>query len=154
MRYRFSLLISLTLTLALGATAARPAGSATELPSRLTDQEFWQLSESMSEPNGMFQSDNLLSNEVVFARILPDLVAKAKPGGVYLGVGPEQNFTYMAATSPRMAFITDIRRGNLHLQLMYKACSSCPPTARSSSRASSPNRAGPGSRHRQRSPRS
>jgi hypothetical protein len=121
MRYRFSLLISFTLVLALGAAAARPAGSATELPSRLTDQEFWQLSESMSEPNGMFQSDNLLSNEVVFARILPDLVAKAKPGGVYLGVGPEQNFTYMAATSPRMAFITDIRRGNLHVQLMYKA---------------------------------
>ena len=40
---------------------------------------------------------------------------------MYLGVGPEQNFTYIAAMRPRMAFITDIRRGNLHLQLMYKA---------------------------------
>jgi hypothetical protein len=69
----------------------------------------------------MFTSDNLLSNEQVFARLLPDLLAKTKPGGVYLGVGPEQNFTYMAAMKPRMAFITDIRRGNLHLQLMYKA---------------------------------
>src|SRR6185436_17522061 len=118
---RLPLLIAFTLTLAFGSTVARLAGSASELPSRLTDQEFWQLSESVSEPNGAFSSDNLLSNELVFSRILPDLAAKTKPGGVYLGVGPEQNFTYMAAMKPRMAFITDIRRSNLHLQLMYKA---------------------------------
>jgi hypothetical protein len=120
-RYRLPLLISLTLALAFGTTAAQLAGSTPELPSRLTDQEFWQLSESISEPNGAFQSDNLLSNELVFPRMVPELVSKTKPGGVYLGVGPEQNFTYMAAMKPRMAFITDIRRGNLHLQLMYKA---------------------------------
>ena len=52
---------------------------------------------------------------------MPELVARTKPGGVYLGVGPEQNFTYIAAMKPRMVFITDIRRGNLHVQLMYKA---------------------------------
>ena len=92
-----------------------------DLPEKLTDQEFWALTESMSEPNGSFQSDNLLSNELVFARMVPDLVARTKPGGVYLGVGPEQNFTYIAAMKPKMAFITDIRRGNLHMQLMYKA---------------------------------
>ena len=38
-----------------------------------------------------------------------------------VGVGPEQNFTYIAGLEPKMAFITDIRRGNLHLHLMYKA---------------------------------
>ncbi len=38
-----------------------------------------------------------------------------------MGVGPEQNFTYIAALQPKMAFITDIRRGNLELHLMYKA---------------------------------
>jgi hypothetical protein len=38
-----------------------------------------------------------------------------------MGVGPEQNFTYIAALKPRMVFIVDIRRGNLDLQLMYKA---------------------------------
>jgi hypothetical protein len=43
-----------------------------------------------------------------------------KPG-VYMGVGPEQNFTYIAALKPKMAIITDIRRGNLQLHLMYKA---------------------------------
>jgi len=105
----------------LSVGAIRPAAATVDLPTRLTDQEFWQLSGNLSEPNGVFQSDNLLSNEVVFGRLVPDLVARTKPGGVYLGVGPEQNFTYIAAMKPRMAFITDIRRGNLHLQLMYKA---------------------------------
>ena len=38
-----------------------------------------------------------------------------------MGVGPEQNFTYIVATKPSMAFIVDVRRGNLDLQLMYKA---------------------------------
>jgi hypothetical protein len=38
-----------------------------------------------------------------------------------MGVGPEQNFTYIAALKPKMAFIVDVRRGNLDLQLMYKA---------------------------------
>ena len=38
-----------------------------------------------------------------------------------MGVGPEQNFTYIAALKPAMVFIVDIRRGNLDLQLMYKA---------------------------------
>ncbi|MFI5178573.1 MAG: hypothetical protein ACHQO8_08420 [Vicinamibacterales bacterium] len=112
----------LLLTLALAALTSRLSLLATaDLPARLGDQEFWQLSDTLSEPNGQFQSDNLLSNELVFARILPDLVARTKPGGVYLGVGPEQNFTYIAAMKPRMVFITDIRRGNLELQLMYKA---------------------------------
>lgn len=95
--------------------------AAADLPSRLSDREFWRLTEDLSEPNGFFQSDNLLSNELYFSRVVPPLVAQTKPGGVYLGVGPEQNFTYIAAIRPRIAIITDIRRGNLHLQLMYKA---------------------------------
>ena len=122
-RTRFLLFAPLTLALVVvGGLAASPLGlAATDVPARLTNQEFWQLTEDLSEPDGTFSSDNLLSNERVFARLVPELVAKAKPGGVYLGVGPEQNFTYIAAIKPRIAFITDIRRGNLHLQLMYKA---------------------------------
>src|SRR5215472_11458493 len=38
-----------------------------------------------------------------------------------MGVGPEQNFTYISALKPKMVFIVDIRRGNLDLQLLYKA---------------------------------
>ncbi len=94
------------------------------LPERLTDQEFWALSRSVSEPAGYFRGENitnLTSNELWFQYVIPDLVARVKPGTVYLGVGPEQNYTYMAATRPKMAIIFDIRRGNLDLQLLYKA---------------------------------
>jgi hypothetical protein len=75
----------------------------------------------LSESNGFFRSDNLLSNESYFQHVLTELVNTVKPGGVYMGVGPEQNFTYIAATKPAMVFIVDIRRGNRDLQLLYKA---------------------------------
>src|SRR5687767_6654502 len=100
---------------------AGQAPAARDIPAKLTDQEFWKLSEELSEPGGTFRSDNLLSNELGFPSVIGDLVARTKPGGVYIGVGPEQNFHYIVAIKPRMVFITDIRRGNLHLQLMYKA---------------------------------
>lgn len=103
------------------APALRLRAAADTLPARLNDKEFWDLSAAMSEDNGSFRSDNLLSNEIWFQTVIPDLLSKTRPGGVYLGVGPEQNFTYIAALKPKMAFITDIRRGNLHTQLMYKA---------------------------------
>jgi len=95
--------------------------AATTLPSRLSDHEFWQLSSDASEPDGYFRSDNLTSNETGFLRVVPELVARTKQGQVYLGVGPEQNFSYIAATRPALAIIFDIRRGNLLVQLMYKA---------------------------------
>jgi len=115
--------------LVLGLGVAAPLGPSTrllghqpiDLPASLTDKEFWELSQTMSEDDGAFQSDNLLSNELVFPYVVPDLIARTKQGGVYLGVGPEQNFTYMAAIRPGIAIITDVRRGNLHMQLMYKA---------------------------------
>ena len=96
------------------------------LPAALSDREFWALTEQLSEPDGFFRSnsgspDNLLSNEREVSTVAGALAGRVKPSGVYLGVGPEQNFTYIAATRPRIAFITDIRRGNLHLHLMYKA---------------------------------
>jgi hypothetical protein len=95
--------------------------SAAKLPARLTDAEFWTLIGDLSEANGTFRSENLLSNEARFQFVIPDLVEGVRPGGVYLGVGPEQNFTYIAAVKPAIAFIVDIRRGNLDLHLMYKA---------------------------------
>jgi hypothetical protein len=42
-------------------------------------------------------------------------------GGAYIGVGPGQNFSYIAAIRPKIAFILDIRRDNLLQQLMFKA---------------------------------
>ena len=97
------------------------ARAAETLPAQLTDQEFWKLSSESSEPDGTFRSDNLLSNESYFQYVIPKLNEISKSGRVYMGVGPEQNFTYIAALKPKMVFILDIRRGNLDLQLMYKA---------------------------------
>jgi hypothetical protein len=112
----------LTLALATSGSASQlPGLASSDLPTKLTDQEFWRLMDDMSEQSGVFPSDNLLSNELLFARVVPDLLAHTKPGGVFLGVGPEQNFTYIAALQPKAAFIADIRRANLQLQLMYKA---------------------------------
>jgi hypothetical protein len=95
--------------------------AAEKLPAQLTDEEFWTLSSESSEPDGSFRSDNLLSNESYFQFVIPKLKEITAPDRVYMGVGPEQNFTYIAAIKPKMAFILDIRRGNLDLQLMYKA---------------------------------
>ena len=107
--------------LAVCLLAPRLGAFPAELPASLTDKEFWDLSERMSEPNGTFISDNLVSNESSLSSVAAALAQRVPPGGAYLGVGPEQNFTYVAAIRPRMAFITDIRRGNLHMHLMYKA---------------------------------
>ena len=107
---------------AVSAPAQLVASRAADtLPARLTSAEFWRLSQDSSEPNGSFRSDNLVSNELWFQYVIPDLLARAPRGGVYVGVGPEQNFTFVAALKPEMVFITDIRRGNLHMHLMYKA---------------------------------
>lgn len=92
-----------------------------DVPERLSDRAFWELSQQLSEPDGTFRSDNLLSNELYYPEVLRDLTARVPSGGAYLGVGPEQNFHYIVALRPRMVFITDVRRGNLHLHLMYKA---------------------------------
>jgi hypothetical protein len=97
------------------------ASTAVDIPSSLSDREFWDLVEQVSEPNGEFQSDNFMSNEQGYQAVIPELVERAKPGRVYLGVGPEQNFPYILALKPALSIIFDIRRGNLHEHLLYKA---------------------------------
>ncbi|HEY5547484.1 MAG TPA: hypothetical protein VIK50_15630 [Gemmatimonadaceae bacterium] len=101
--------------------APQSAARAQGLPARLSDQQFWKLVTESSEADGFFQSDNLVSNELTLQYIIPELVKARAPGGVYLGVGPDQNFTYIAAMRPRAAFIVDIRRGAFLQHLMYKA---------------------------------
>ncbi|HUF47930.1 MAG TPA: hypothetical protein VMM93_08940 [Vicinamibacterales bacterium] len=123
MRLRLACVVLSAVVLAPGpiAYATGQAATADTLPARLSDEDFWQLSTALSEPGGYFRSDNLVSNELWFQWVIPNLVARAGTGGVYVGVGPEQNFTYVAALRPKMVFITDVRRGNLHTHLMYKA---------------------------------
>lgn len=119
---RYFLIATLTLMVNVGLLWGPLARVAAEqLPAQLTDEEFWKLSSESSESDGTFRSDNLLSNESYFQFVIPKLNEIATLGRVYMGVGPEQNFSYIASLKPKMAFIIDIRRGNLDLQLMYKA---------------------------------
>ena len=98
---------------------ATGACSQSTLSHALDDRAFWALSESLSEPPGSFAlSDNLVSNE---PRLAENARSIRRRGGVYIGVGPEQNFTYIARLRPSTAFIIDIRRENRSLHLLYKA---------------------------------
>jgi hypothetical protein len=100
----------------VGVVAAR--GS---IPARLADSTFWRLMREYSEPGGTFRSENLVSNETSLQYVLPDLVARLPRGGVYVGVAPDQNFTYVAALRPDIAFVVDIRHQNAMEHLLYKA---------------------------------
>ena len=76
---------------------------------------------SLSEPNGYFDTDNLISNERSYLGVLPVLDRLNVRGGAYIGVGPDQNFSYIAHIRPSVAYILDIRRDNLLLHLLFKA---------------------------------
>jgi hypothetical protein len=91
------------------------------LPAQLGDTEYWKMITEFSELDRTFQLEIITSNETSYQSILPDLMRVAKPGGTYFGVGPEQNFTYIAALQPKIAFIFDIRRDMMLEHLIYKS---------------------------------
>jgi hypothetical protein len=117
-----------TIAVAMTAPATTGAQLARSLPTSLSDREFWDFFTSMSEEGGSFPSENFVSNEQTYQHVIPTLQASLTPGGVYLGVGPEQNFTYIANLKPRLAVIFDIRRQNAMAHLMYKALFELSPT--------------------------
>src|SRR5689334_10553779 len=77
-----------TLTSALAATllAAAVLCAAETVPPSLSDPQFWKLVTDFSEPGGGFVFEMFMSNEETFQEILPDLLKRVQPGGVYLGV--------------------------------------------------------------------
>src|SRR6185295_8131787 len=83
------------------------AATAADLPSTISDKEFWRLVTDLSEQGGVF-SLQFMSNEDSAQFVIPKLKESTKKGGVFIGVGSEQNFTYVAAVEPRIAFIVDI----------------------------------------------
>jgi hypothetical protein len=105
------------------ATTAAPwrTVGAQKIPDRIDDATFWAMVVDMSEPGGYFRSDNFVSNETSFQQVIPRLKEAVGAGGVYVGVGPDQNFTYIAALKPRVAFVVDIRRQNMLQHLLYKS---------------------------------
>jgi hypothetical protein len=94
----------------------------------LSAQEFSRLIRDFSEEGGYFMSDNFTSSEDSYLTIVDKLQELAVTGGAYIGVGPEQNFTYIAKIRPRIAFIVDIRRQAMIQHLMYKAIFHLSPT--------------------------
>jgi len=120
-RSRFVLARAAVLIAVAATTVAPRVARAQDFPSKLSDSVFWKLVTDFSEPGGSFRSDNFVSNETMYQWVIPDLLRTTKPGGVYLGVGPDQNFTYIVALKPKISFIFDIRRQNMLTHLMYKA---------------------------------
>lgn len=110
------------------APERRPSRAVNRLPAQLADSTFWRLVTELSEPGGWFRSENYVSNETEWQVVIPTLTRAVPSGHAYLGVGPEQNFTYLAALDPGIAFIVDIRRQNLALHLYYKALFELAPT--------------------------
>src|SRR5207249_10894798 len=121
-RRRFTLTVILASFVFLGTLGVTtwPLVAAEELPKQLSDEAFWHLVTDFSEPGGFFRSDNFVSNEATFQWVIPDLKNNSRSGGVYLGVGQDQNFTYIVAKQPKMAFIFEIRRQNMIEHLMIK----------------------------------
>ena len=105
--------------IAVCMVATACAGHAPE--PRTTNQVFRELISSISEAPGYFDTDNLLSNERSYLHVLSDIRKAGIKGGAYLGVGPDQNFSYIAEIDPEIAFIIDIRRDNVLQHLMFKA---------------------------------
>jgi hypothetical protein len=120
-----ALLSASVLALALIANAASAQQSVWPLrgqPSEgLTAAEFSRLVRDLSEEGGYFRSDNFTSNETSYLHVVDKLRELGATGGAYIGVGPEQNFTYIAKVRPRIAFILDIRRQAMIQHLMFKA---------------------------------
>jgi hypothetical protein len=119
--------ICLGLTLALGivffGSGGRfPFGESlrTQVPVQITRAEFTGLIERLSEPEGYFDTDNFISNETSYLHVVPSLRENVRTGGAYIGVGPDQNFTYIVHSQPSIAIIADIRRQNLLQHLLFK----------------------------------
>jgi hypothetical protein len=114
----------LVAAVACGGKTGTPKGPGEPIP----DSAFAALSARISEPGGYFDTDNLISNETGYLKVLDALERIGVHGGAYVGVGPDQNFSYIAAINPRIAFIIDIRRDNLLQQLLFKALFERAPT--------------------------
>jgi hypothetical protein len=82
---------------------------------------FSALVARISEPGGYFDSDNIITNEASYLQVSSQLAKAGTHGGIYIGVGPDQNFSYIAMIRPAIAFMLDIRRDNLLEHLLFKS---------------------------------
>ncbi len=102
-------------------TASSPTTISSELALASAQGQLTALRRlfALSTEGEAFISDNVVSNET--SLLQPAQALAALRGGVYIGVGPEQNYTYIALSRPELAVIVDLRRDNALLHLLYKA---------------------------------
>jgi hypothetical protein len=112
-------LVSLACLLAIAAALVGDCGAQARDQGTPPDTFAGRVA-ALSEPGGYFDTDNLISNERSYLHVTSDLTARGVRGGAYLGVGPDQNFSYIAQVRPSIAIIVDIRRDNLLLHLLFK----------------------------------
>ena len=103
------------------AAASDPVPAADPMAPAMTDGDLGGLINALSEPTGDFPSDNFVSNETSYLHVTPAMLDEKMRGKAYVGVGPEQNLTYVAMMQPAMAYIVDIRRQNMLQHLMLRA---------------------------------
>jgi hypothetical protein len=117
------MLCAALLAVPLAATLRTPPArsSVPRARTEAPDTAFASLIARLSEPAGFFDTDNLISNETSYEHVLGALRTHNVRGGAYIGVGPDQNFAYIAQIHPQIAFIIDIRRDNLLEHLLFKA---------------------------------
>jgi hypothetical protein len=132
----------ISVVLALGAVGCRPAPPTRPVPlepvirpapapsvarpdpSPVTtgpSTDFGRLHVALSEAGGSFPSENVVSNEMSYLHVLDAMRRLGVRGGAYIGVGPDQNYSYIAAIRPDVAFMFDIRRENAMQHLLFKA---------------------------------
>ncbi len=131
LRRRACARVGICTSLALGGVLAggctrpppEPAGAVLDhlaVGAALPESTFARIVREFSEPDRYFDTDNLISNEATYLDVASSLDSLGLRGGAYIGVGPGQNFSYLARIRPSMAFIIDVRRDNLLQLLWYK----------------------------------
>lgn len=123
-----ALVVSFSLFIAATTAVGQTASRTEKQPDSLSAAEFTRLINELSEEGGSFPSDNFTSNESSYLKVTARLRQLGATGGAYIGVGPEQNFSYIARIRPRIAFIVDIRKQAIIQHLMYKAIFQLAPT--------------------------
>jgi hypothetical protein len=89
-------------------------------PAGLAPGEWARMQRDLGERGRHFFSDNLVSNESSYLQPAAAL-ARLPRALAYVGVGPEQTFSYLALLEPALAFVVDVRRDNLRLHSLYRA---------------------------------
>src|SRR5262245_25948131 len=75
-----------------------PSEHAAAAEVQVSREQFVQYIQDWSEPEGYFDTDNFISNETSYLHVIPELQRTVRPEGVYVGVGPDQNFSYIVHT--------------------------------------------------------